>query len=172
LTVVLSNAGPLMVLGKLNRLGLLNELYGTVHVPRTVYREVVSAGMAQSRPDALTVRLFLEHYGYPILEASPEVIRAYQPRVALDAGEREVLALARHMPTPLVLMDDEVARSEARHLSLRPKGSLGILVQAHEHGLLSMKETELLILEIATRPDIWISEKLCQLLLHELQRRA
>jgi predicted nucleic acid-binding protein len=34
--VVVSNAGPLMALSKLNLLHLLKELYGFVHVPRSV----------------------------------------------------------------------------------------------------------------------------------------
>jgi predicted nucleic acid-binding protein len=39
---VLSNAGPLMALGKLNRLDLLTELYEQVQIPRAVYTETVS----------------------------------------------------------------------------------------------------------------------------------
>lgn len=164
--IVLSNAGPLIALSKLNRLSLLSELYGTVLVPRTVQEEVVSA---QGRPDAVTARLFLQHYRWPILAASAEVLTEYRPPVALDAGERELLTLARTLENPLLLLDDEVARSEARRLGFRLKGTLGILVQAFQSGVLSFKEVELLILEIATRPDIWIGEKLCQAVLDELR---
>jgi predicted nucleic acid-binding protein len=170
--IVLSNAGPLIALGKLNRLTLLTDLYGTVHVPRTVYGEVITAGIAQGRPDAFSVRLFLERYQCPVMEASQEVLRAYQPPVVLDAGEQELLALSHDLQDPLVLLDDEVARSEARRLGLRLKGTLGVLVQAHRQGLLPFREAELLILEIATRPDIWISEKLCQAVLDDLRPRA
>jgi len=38
----------------------------------------------------------------------------------------------------LVLIDDEIARSEARRLQLRVHGTLGILVQAYQQGLLSL----------------------------------
>ena len=164
--IVLSNAGPLIALSKLNRLTLLSELYGKVHVPRTVQGEVISA---EGRPDALTARLFLQHYQWPILEASPDVLNAYQPPVVLDAGERELLALARTLQDPLLLLDDEVARSEARRLGFRLKGTLGILAQAYRSGLLPFGEVELLILEIAARPDIWIGEKLCHAVLEELR---
>lgn len=164
--IVLSNAGPLIALSKLNRLTLLSELYGTVHVPRTVQEEVVTA---QGRPDALTARLFLQHYRWPVLEASPEVVQDYQPPVVLDAGERELLALARTLQDPLLLLDDEVARSEARRLGFRLKGTLGILAQAYRSGIRPFSEVELLILEIAARPDIWIGEKLCHAVLDELR---
>ena len=166
--IVLSNAGPLIALSKLNRLTLLSELYGTVLVPRAVEGEVVTA---QGRPDALTARLFLQHYRWPILEASPEVLNEYHPPVILDGGERELLALARTLQDPLLLLDDEVARSEARRLGFRLRGTLGVLVQAHRSGLLPFTEVELLILEIAARPDIWIGEKLCHAVLDELRPR-
>jgi len=42
---VLCNAGPLITLGKLNRLEVLSELYGEVRIPRTVYDEVVTSGL-------------------------------------------------------------------------------------------------------------------------------
>lgn len=167
--IVLSNAGPLIALSKLNRLTLLSELYGTVHVPRTVYEEVTAA---QGRPDALTARIFLQHFRWPILEASSGVLQAYRPPVELDAGERELLALARDLKDPLLLLDDEAARSEARRLGFRLKGTLGVLVEAHRKGLLAFGEVELLVLEIAARPDIWIGEKLCRAVLDDLRPRS
>ncbi len=41
MTTVLSNAGPLIALGKLNRLELLAELYGQVQIPHAVHEEAV-----------------------------------------------------------------------------------------------------------------------------------
>jgi len=39
--IVITNAGPLMTLGKLGLLELLPSLYGEVRLPRAVHREVV-----------------------------------------------------------------------------------------------------------------------------------
>jgi predicted nucleic acid-binding protein len=58
MTTVLCNAGPLIALGKLNRLELLAELYELVRVPRAVYDEAVTQGLALGMPDARTIRLF------------------------------------------------------------------------------------------------------------------
>jgi predicted nucleic acid-binding protein len=69
-------------------------------------------------------------------------------------------------------MDDEAARFEARRMGLRLTGTLGIVAQSCTRGLLSLKETEVLIEEIAARPDIWISEKLCRLVLEGLHLRS
>lgn len=160
-----------MALGKLNRLGLLSGLYGTIHIPRSVYREVVSVGLAQGRPDALSVRLFVELYQWPILEASPGALRKFDPSVILDEGETELLVLAQGLPNCLVLMDDEAGRSEARRMGLQLKGTLGVVAQAYRQGLIPLEEAEVLIEELAARSDIWISEKLCRLVLEDLRSR-
>jgi predicted nucleic acid-binding protein len=166
---VLCNAGPLMALGKLNRLDLLVDLYGEAQIPRAVYYEVVAQGLVRGIPDALTVQLFWQRQQWPIVDVSPTVLSAYNPPVILDPGETEVLALAQTLKDPLVLLDDEVARDEARRLQLRLRGTLGILVQAYRKGLLSLVQVELLIQEIAARPDIWIGAKLCDQVLKSLR---
>lgn len=58
--VVLCNAGPLIALGKLNRLELLADLYPQVCLPQVVYHEVVTQGLTWGAAEALTVRLFWE----------------------------------------------------------------------------------------------------------------
>lgn len=55
---VVINAGPLMVLAKLNLLHLLKELYGRVHFARSVYDEAVIEGMRQGYEDARTFSSF------------------------------------------------------------------------------------------------------------------
>jgi predicted nucleic acid-binding protein len=122
-----------MALGKLNRLDVLAELYG----------EVVLQGFARGAPDALIVSLFWQRQGWPVVEVSPEILSTYEPPVILDPGEREVLALAQTLTDPLVLLDDEVARSEARRLELRVRGTVGVFVQALRRGLLSLSQVEL-----------------------------
>lgn len=170
--VVLCDSGPLMVLGKLNRLDLLADLYGQVQIPHAVYDEVVLKGVARGESDAFTVRLFWQRQGWPVADVSPTTLAAYEPSVVLDPGESQVLALAQTLADPLVLLDDQVARAEARRLNLRSRGTVGVLVQAHREGLLSLAQTELLVNEIAARPDVWISSKLCDQVLLALRKRG
>ena len=167
--IVLANAGPLIALGKLNRLELLADLYHDVHMTPVVYDEVVTQGLARGAPDALTVRLFWQHYGWPVMEVASVVLDAYKPPVILDPGEHELLALAQTLSDPLVLLDDEVARAEARRMQLQVRGTLGILVQAYRVQFLTFDHVELLIQEIASRSDIWISATLCEQVLASLR---
>jgi predicted nucleic acid-binding protein len=87
----------------------------------------------------------------------------------LDPGETEVLALARTLPDAMVLLDDEAARTEARRMKLRMRGTLGLLSQAYYSGILSLPQVELLIQDIAARPDIWIGTRLCEQVLQALR---
>ena len=52
---VVSNAGPLIALGKLGQLGLLLKLHDEVVVPREVYNEVVVSGLRLGAPEAQAV---------------------------------------------------------------------------------------------------------------------
>ncbi|HEY73894.1 MAG TPA: hypothetical protein G4N99_11540 [Thermoflexia bacterium] len=167
---VLCDAGPLMALGKLNRLDLLTDLYTEVQIPRAVYDEVVTQGLARGTPDAFTIRMFWQRKAWPIVNVPEDMLSAYAPQVVLDTGETQVLALAQTLTDPLVLLDDEVARTEARCLGLRLRGTLGIIAQARRRDLLSFDQVELMIREIAIRPDIWISDKLCEQVLASLRQ--
>jgi predicted nucleic acid-binding protein len=148
-------------LGKLNRLDLLADSYDQVQMSRAVYSEVVTQGLARGAYEALTVRLFWQSQNWPILEVPSAALATYVPPVILGPGETETLALAQTLPNPLVLLDDEIARTEARRLKLRLRGTVGVLVQAYRQGHLSFSQIDLLLEEIALRPDIWISAKLC-----------
>jgi len=167
---VLCNAGPLMALGKLNRLDLLVELYGQVQIPRAVYTEAVTQGLSYGAVDALTIKMFWQHQDWPIIEVSSSVLANYKSSVILDRGERELLALAQTLSDPLVLLDDEAARTEARIKHLRVRGTLGVLVQSYQQGLLSFSQMKFLFQSIIVRQDIWISTKLCQQVLNSLSQ--
>lgn len=167
---VVTNSGPLIVLGKLNRLELLENLFGQVTTTEAVYQEVVVAGLRQGRSDALVVQLFWKQRQWPIIKVPHPITENYTPTRLLDRGEQEVLAWASQQANTLVLMDDEIARQEARLLGLTVRGSLGVLVQAHHQKILPFPQVELLIQEIAARSDIWISARLCQQVLDSLQQ--
>jgi predicted nucleic acid-binding protein len=54
----------------------------------------------------------------------------------LDAGEAEVLRLALECVDPVVILDDLLARQAAQSLRLRLTGTLGLLLDAKQAGLI------------------------------------
>lgn len=47
-----------------------------------------------------------------------------------------------------------------------------MLVQARRADILTLGQAELLIEELSNRPDVWISSRLCEQVLEQLQREA
>lgn len=166
---VLCDSGPLIALAKVNRLHLLLDLWGIVHVTEKVYQEAVVFGQAQGVTDALTIRLFWQQHKLPVTPVPDNVLAAYKPAITLDPGECATFAHALTLREVLVLVDDEDARSEARRLGLPVRGTIGVLVAAHRRGLLTIPEIELLFNEISARPDIWVSARLCARVLKSLR---
>jgi predicted nucleic acid-binding protein len=157
---VVSNAGPLIALGRLGRLGLLSQLYGVVLISPEVHQEVVVNGLRLGAPDADAVRFLIQKAQIqvvPIELASNDPLHT----LGIDKGEAETLALARQERADWVLIDDAHARRAARSVDIRCKGTIGILLEAFRKNMLPMTEFELLIFEIKRQPTLWIGEQLC-----------
>jgi len=161
-TEAVTNAGPLLVLAKLNRLALLPELYARVAVPLPVYTEVVTVGQRRGYQDARITELFLDQVGWrpvPCPDIPGEIADSQ-----LDDGEKAAIALALSRNCPL-LMDEEIGRVVARQQGLAVHGSLGILIRAFRRSLITETELRLDFGELSTRADVWISPTLCSRLL-------
>jgi predicted nucleic acid-binding protein len=126
---VVSNTSPLQYLHQVGRLDLLPKLASRVIVPPAVVSEL-SAGRIKgvNLPDPqnldwITIRQPTSAPALPLV-------------TDLGPGETEVLALALESRDSVALLDDALARSVARTLGLRVRGTLGILLDAKRAGLL------------------------------------
>lgn len=125
--LVVTDAGPLMALGRQDLLGLLPALFQQVHVPDVVVRECLTH---PELPDAQRIEAALSAGWLLIREASPLDMRD------LDLGERCAIAVAIDMGAAL-LVDDRAARRHAEALGLHVLGTLGVLVLAERRGLIA-----------------------------------
>lgn len=161
-TAVVSNAGPLMVLAKLNILHLLKALYVRVHISRSVYDEVVTEGALQGYEDARTLQFFLNQMGWEPEDIAPAETPVELREAHLDRGERDTLALALALGKALVLIDETIGREAARICGLTVRGSLGVLIEAYRRELIGDDQLRLYFAEITRRQDIWISQTLVE----------
>lgn len=166
----ISNSGPIMSLAKLGLLNLLYKLYGQVYISSAVYYETVIHGLNSGYSDAYYVRsAILQDHIYVINVKNNELPESIS-KLPLDIGEKQSLYLAIRGKIDLVLLDDLKAREEAQNLGLCVKGTLGIIVQAYREGYINLDRVEELIQTIIARNDIWISGKLCLMVLDELRK--
>jgi predicted nucleic acid-binding protein len=123
-----SNTTPILSLMKIEKLYLLKELFGGIFVPYAVYREI-EAGKKRKFYADLT----------QIAWISIEKIREPNARsylLDLDDGEAETLILAKELAADLVIIDEKLGRKYARHFGLELTGTIGILLNAKDQGLI------------------------------------
>lgn len=127
--VVVADTGPLIALAGIDRLDLLNALFGRVLVPDAVHEEVLAGGDRNLGLKAYRQAAFLR-----VLEA-PDIDPALG--ALLHRGEASVIALARSTGADRVLIDEQKARKVARRIyGLAVLGSVGVLIEAKREGLL------------------------------------
>lgn len=126
-------------------------MYGSIHVPRTVAREL----LAKSGPEAdLLDAAFADFIATADL---PSVTENAMPALKdVDAGERDAIALAILHKEPLII-DDKAGRAAARELGVAVTGTVGILLAARKLGLIP---GVLSLLEQIRDRGYWFSEAL------------
>jgi uncharacterized protein len=125
--VVVSDAGPLISLGRLDRLVLLSELFSQVQVPRVVLEECVAQ---PERPDAQRIQAAVDGGLLVLCDAHALQVNG------LDAGESAAIGRAVEINAGL-LADDMAARVYATRLGVPVIGTLGVLVKAKRRGLVA-----------------------------------
>lgn len=148
---IVTNTGPLIGLAKIEQLSLLERLFGLVHIPPAVHREL----MAKSGPEAGRLDEALARFIQlaPAPQLPPEVKMA---TLRLDLGEQQAIALAYELKM-LLIIDDRLGRAAARQLNLAVTGLVGVLIQGKEAGLIPMVG---LMLEKIRRQGYWLSDEL------------
>jgi len=130
LSEVICNTSPLQYLYQLGMLHVFQALAGRIIVPPAVVHEL-AVGRAQgvSLPDPTVLEW---------ITVRPPASTAVLPLVMdLGPGETEVLALALESTDAIVILDDALARQMATTLAMRFRGSLGLLLDAKQAGLVS-----------------------------------
>jgi predicted nucleic acid-binding protein len=154
---VVCNTSPLLVLAKLQRLGLLTQLYARLVIPGAVVDEVG----AKADDAAAQIQALVATPRVTVQRATPQTLAGLP--VDLGPGEREAIALALETAADVVVLDDQVGRRLARARRLQVTGTVGVLLEARSRGLLPALRPELDRLRDA---GLWLADafyqRLCQ----------
>jgi predicted nucleic acid-binding protein len=132
MAVVVTDAGPLVALARVDALDLLRELFGRVLIPEAVKTECCAKpGTDADRITAAIAQKWLMVTPVALVNA---------PAAQLGRGERQALALAQARPSALFLVDDRLARREAARLGLPFIGTVRVLWVAEQRGLIPSAE--------------------------------
>lgn len=120
-----------LYLGRIGHLTLLQQLYNHVYVTEAVCLEL-DTGRLQ-RADTVDPRPF--NWATTVL--ATQQMLAQLPPSRLGRGELSSIAYALAHQIDIVGLDDRQARALAKSLNLNIRGTIGILIQAKQAGLIS-----------------------------------
>lgn len=155
---VVCNTSPLILLAKIRRLDLLRRLYDEVLIPSGVLKEIE----AKPTKEAKRIQALLRNRKFHLSTTSKRALSEVPKD--LGAGEREAIALAVESKADLIILDDKEGRRVARSKGLRVTGTLGLLIEARERGLIPSIRREL---DHLMEAGIWINEALYHRILQE-----
>lgn len=121
------NASPLIVLGKVGQLELLERLAASLVVPESVIGEIAAGG--EDDPEAGATLAWARSHTVADLPL-PSVVAHWD----LGAGESQVLSYCLAHDSVAVL-DDGEARACAQSLGIPLIGTLGIILRARKQGI-------------------------------------
>lgn len=128
---VISNTGPLIALSKINQLTLLEKIFGKIIVPPMVFAELFSKLSYEITLLEDAFSTFIEVSKKPKISPNIQIVTK-----SVDAGEKEVLALA-HNTNGMIIIDDNQARKAANKLGIQYSGSVGVLLMAKQRNYIS-----------------------------------
>ena len=123
--MIVSNASPLIVLLKINKLSILKKLFEKIVISEAVYKEITAKEYDKLIFDKLE---WIEARSVRNIEMTALLEKL------IDKGEAEAIVLARELNVTL-LIDDAKARKYAKLLNIEVIGTLGLLKIAKRRGL-------------------------------------
>jgi predicted nucleic acid-binding protein len=147
--IIVSNAGPIIALARIGKLDLLKQ-FMQIYIPNEVYEQVVVKG--EGKPGSTEVK----DSDWFITKEVKNKLAVESLTIELEKGEAETIILALELNAWLVLIDESIARDIAKSRGLEVIGTVGILAEAYERGVIKdLKKS----LDDLRSKRVWISEK-------------
>lgn len=143
---IIADTSCLIIYNKINRFGILQEMFPDLIVTTEVATEFGEL------PGWITIQEVIDKEEYKKLTGE------------LGKGEASSIALALELEECLLIIDERKGRKIAEDLGIDTIGSLGILIKAKERGvIIEVRE----ILELIDRTDFRISQSIREVVLKQ-----
>ena len=156
--VVVADAGPLIGLGRIDHLTVLQQLYGELLIPERVRDEL---HLSSNRPGAQRILEAIQAGWIRCIPIHNRTQVTLLGRI-IDAGEAEAIQLAIEQHADLLLIDDLNGRKAAKRRGVPITGTGGMLVAAKRAGFLKAVAP---VLDALLQAGYRLSPALCQQLL-------
>ena len=161
--IVVSDTTPLISLLKIDRIDLLEKLFGQVLIPQAVFEELTADERFKLEADQISSKQFIIVKAVQNSESASILKRA----TGLDQGESEAIVLTDELNADVLLMDEAKGRAVSSQMGLKIMGTIGILMAAYEEKALSADDVKWCI-EGLQNAGRHISQKHYQMLIDKL----
>ncbi len=156
----ITNASPLIYLGKIGALDLLHSVFEKIITSEEVVHEVLDKGSSFEIP---AIQKFLSSYVSIQKPLNPKFVDRLKT-LNLHPGEASIIALSYEMKNlenaPLLIIDDLGARKVVVSLNLPLTGTIGVILRATQSTMVSSIEAQKLLDTLVLRTDFHISTSL------------
>jgi len=156
--IIVSDSGPIISFARAGRLDLLKQVTTELLIPDAVFEEIVVSGDDKPGAEEAKQGLWIKRatlQDRSLLENMPS---------KLSRGESEAIVLAKELDAYL-LVDELEARKEASRLGINYFGSLRIIKEAKDRGVISKAKA---VLDALIASSTYIDEILYQHFLREM----
>lgn len=123
---VVSNSTPLIALTKINRLNILQEIFGSIIIPEAVYIEVAEDKKSRAGSDEIASSDWI------VTEKVTNRLAIDFLSINIDLGEAEAITLASEIKADLLLLDDRAGRKVAKSVGIPVTGTVGLLLRFYK----------------------------------------
>ena len=156
--MIVCDTTPISNLIHLDRLYLLDVMFGRVHIPPAVKVELdVNFKTSKSWIESLSQRTII------VKSVSNELL-IEQMIPSIHAGEAEAICLAMENDAKLIVIDDRDGRQVAHANRLQTIGTLGMLLHARNKGVI--ESVKPLMDKLIDEHHFWIKRELYHKILH------
>lgn len=130
--IVVADTTPVNYLILIGEIDILAKLYGRVVIPHAVREELM-----RSRAPAIVQTWIAQPPHWLEVHSPVAILDAALDK--LDAGERDAIVLAEELSADQLIVDEIKGRREAERRGLSVIGTVGVLREAAEEGLLDLR---------------------------------
>ncbi len=154
--MIIGDSSALVAMATMDRLNLLEKIFGKIYVPQAVYDEITISYKAQS----VKLKEFLAD---KVVSVELDI-----SKMGLGQGELEAIALYKNMDADFLLIDDRRAKRFAKLNSVNVIGSLGVMILAKDGGFVESIRDDL---EKLVESSLFIFQSLVDRVLREVGER-
>jgi predicted nucleic acid-binding protein len=134
--IVVSDTTPLISLLKIDRLDLLEKLFGQVLIPKTVFNELTDDVRFKEEAEQIKSSEYIKIKSV----VNHESVGILKKNTGLDQGESEAIILTDEVRADILLMDEAKGRVISMQRGIKIMGTIGILIAAYENDIITANE--------------------------------